>query len=236
MKISIETTQNVVIEYQVASIGDRIIGYFIDLIIFIAVLLVGFLIIDSTLEGDAKTFAAYAILIPTLFYDFAFEALYDGQSPGKMAMKMKVIDLSGKQPTIGAYFIRWIMRPLDFGIFSGAIALIAVIIGGKGQRLGDLLAGTTVVKIETKDRFSEVLFPAFDENYELTFPQVAQIGDKDINIIKEVLRRYRSTRDSSSLQKMSIRVKDTLEITTDLPHYQFLDKIVKDYHHLSSAE
>ena len=236
MRVNIETAQNVFIEYEIASIGDRIIGYLIDLVIFIAILIIGLLIVDNTLEGDAKIVGSFLVFIPTLFYDLVFETLFDGRSPGKMAMKMKVIDLSGKQPSIGAYILRWMMRPVDFLLFSGAVAFMSVIIGGKGQRLGDLVAGTTVVKTDRSDKFSNVLFPEFDESYEVSFPQVTQLQDRDINIIKEVMRRYNRNREGSALRQLSARVKETLQIESELSHYKFLDKIVKDYHHLSSAE
>ncbi len=236
MKVSVETTQNVFIDYEVASVGDRIVGYLIDAVIFIAYIIIMLFVVDELFEGQVKQIMLFVLGLPALFYDLIFEVFMDGQSPGKKAMDMKVVDLSGKQPKLSAYLLRWLLRPVDFLIMSGAVAMISVVASGKGQRLGDLVAGTSVVKTRRKVSFSNNLFPEFEEEYEVTYPQVAQLTDRDVNIIKEVLRKYRRSRDSQSLQLMSKKAKETLDIETSEPHYKFLKQVVKDYHHLSSVD
>ena len=236
MEIRVETAQNVFIDYEVASIGDRILGYLIDAVIFIAYLILGLLLVDTLFEGEVKTVMAFVVGMPAILYDLIFEIAMDGQSPGKRVMDMKVVDLSGRQPSVGAYVLRWMTRPIDFTIMSGAVALISVVASGKGQRVGDLLANTSVVKTSRKVGFSNELMPEFEEEYEAVYPQVAQLTDRDVNIIKEVLRRYRRSRDSSSLQLMSQKAKEVLDVETAEPHFKFLKQVVKDYHHISSLD
>lgn len=236
MRIQVETAQNVFIEYEVASIGDRILGYLIDAVIFIAFLIVGLWIVDAIFVGEMKTIMASIVFISALFYDLVFELLMDGQSPGKRAMDMKVIDLAGKQPSWGSYLLRWIARPIDFLLLFGAISLISVVVTGKGQRIGDLLANTSVIKTRRKVKFSNELMPSFDEDYEVVYPQVAKLTDKDVNIIKEVLRKYRRNKESSSLKQMSAKAKEVLEVETGMPHLKFLQQLIKDYHHISSMD
>ena len=236
MKVSVETTQNVFIDYEIASIGDRIIGRLIDLVIIIAYLIIAFLIVGQLFEEGIPPVVIIGINLLPIFYDLIFEIFMNGQSPGKRVMEIKVVDLSGRQPKLSSYLLRWLMGAVDFLIMSGSVALIAVVASGKGQRLGDMVAGTTVVKTRRKVKFSNNLFPEFEEEYEVVYPQVSQLTDRDVNIIKEVLRKYRRSRDSQSLQLMSKRAKEILDIETTEPHYKFLKQVVKDYHHLSSVD
>jgi uncharacterized RDD family membrane protein YckC len=237
MKISIETTQNVLIQYEAASIGDRILAYFIDLAIALAYWILCVAFVGWTVEeGSATQGVILALLfLPVLGYHLIFELALDGQSPGKRAMNLRVVAASGRQPEFVGYLLRWILRPIDILAMWGMVAVMAIVVGGKGQRLGDILAETTVVRLQRQVRFSQDLFPKFQEDYQMVFPQVRAMNDRDANIIKEVLRKYRRTRDSHLLQQLSRKVKDTLQVETELPHLKFLEQVIKDYHHWSSS-
>ena len=145
--ISIHTTQNVDIEYQLASIGDRILATLLDYLLFLAY----FLFAALTKWELFDSIAIMSILVlPILFYDLICEVLFQGKSFGKMIMKIKVVMLDGTQANFGAYLLRWLLRIIDMRLFGGALALIAILINGKGQRIGDMAAGTTVIKMKQK--------------------------------------------------------------------------------------
>src|SRR4029077_19753394 len=113
------------------------------------------------------------LVIPFALYNLLFEIFMNGQSPGKRAMDIKVLRLDGTPATVGDYIMRWLFALVDVHLFSGLIAVLCIAIGGKGQRLGDMVAGTTVVKIieEATVTASEVFVPQ-DTGYTAVFPQV----------------------------------------------------------------
>jgi uncharacterized RDD family membrane protein YckC len=231
MQISINTTQHVTIDYQLASIGDRLIAFVIDLFIQLSfVILMAFGMQKAEIDSPALMTAL--VSIPYVLYDVISETLLEGQSMGKRAAGVKVVSLDGKQPSVSQYILRWILRPLDFAIGYGMVAVMTILIGGKGQRLGDLAAGTCVVRTKRQVGFSKNLFPEFDESYQATFPQVRQMTDRDVNIIKDVLRAYKRNEEVKLLRLMAAKVKENLGIEEhELSNLKFLQTIVKDYHH-----
>ncbi|RYD76754.1 MAG: RDD family protein [Sphingobacteriales bacterium] len=237
--VRVRTSQNVIVEHQVASLGDRVLGSIIDGAA-IAVYYIGIIMIFSGLfvggltgMGDGNE-AIYIILIiifalPVFFYSLIFEIFFNGQSLGKMAMNTRVVRLDGSQPTIGNYFIRWIMRIVDFGIMSGAVAFICVAASDKAQRVGDMAAGTVVIKINRKTRLSDTL-PTFSENtYVPVFPEVAQLNDSQAALIKEALDAYHYQDNYNVVDALSQKMRQLLQLNTNMPPLQLLQTLLKDY-------
>ena len=155
MKVQIQTTQNVDIEYDLASIGERMGAAAIDLLIMVGYAVAMLMIlgmVEDSFSGSPDIWMAIIILIylPVFLYDFLCEAFLDGQTFGKKGMKIKVVKLDGSQPGSGSYLLRWLIAILEKSpfVFGGAIGLTVILLNGKGQRLGDLAAGTTVVKVK----------------------------------------------------------------------------------------
>ena len=121
-KITIRTAQNVAIEYEVANVWDRIVAFLIDGLIIIAYLFFSMLIIGSIAsEGGKSTIlisVTILIYLPVMFYSLLFEVFNNGQSPGKMIMKIQVVSISGDPVTVGQYMLRWLFRIIDFYIIS----------------------------------------------------------------------------------------------------------------------
>ena len=88
--IAVRTTQNVFIHYPLASVGDRILGYLIDLLINI-VYLVAMIVLLSSLEIETIWVLISLLVLPYLFYKLLFEIFMNGQTPGKRAMNIKVV-------------------------------------------------------------------------------------------------------------------------------------------------
>ena len=102
--IDITTTQNVTIEYELALLRERIIGWLLDVLIVMIAWFILFQIF-RTIGGDEifenMGWMMLIVLLPFLlffFYNILFEILNVGQSPGKMAMGTKVVRLDGKDP------------------------------------------------------------------------------------------------------------------------------------------
>jgi Predicted membrane protein/domain len=143
-KVKVQTTQNVEINYEIASLGDRVVAALIDYGVLIAYMLTISVIVyflnQLDIQGDWLLILLMMLCLVIIFYDLLCETLMEGQSIGKKIMKIKVIKLDGTQPSFGSYFMRWMLRIVDVVLFSPAVAMLVILINGKGQRLGDIAA------------------------------------------------------------------------------------------------
>jgi hypothetical protein len=178
------------------------------------------------------------LILPILFYQLLCEIFMNGQSIGKRIRSIRVISLDGNQPSIGQYLIRWLFRIVDDMIGTGVVAIVSISLSEKAQRLGDMLAGTTVVRTKTSTVFDDTLFMEADGAHEPVFPQVIRLKDRDVNMLKEVIRRVRSDpeRHQSLLEKACVRTLDVLGVDTDLASLDFLEAVIRDYNHITSMD
>ena len=240
--IEIETTQNVNIEYPVASVGERVVAAIIDQLIMVGYLIAiifFYIWLLNVTEGSAFYFpVAYFVVLflPLFFYHLLCETFLNGQSFGKKIMKMRVVKLDGSQAGIGSYFLRWIIAPIDIYFTYGSVGLITMLINGKGQRLGDLAANTTVVKLKASARLEDTILHSTPINYEVKFPRVSNLSDKDISIVKEVLDLNYKKPDAMMYEKILHKTKDAVEkkigVSSNLHPLTFLDTVLKDYNYL----
>jgi len=243
--IEIQTAQNVNIEYPVASVGDRVVAAIIDQLIMvgylIAIIFLYIWLLNLT-EGSPLHFpVAYFVILflPLFFYHLLCETFLNGQSFGKKIMKMRVVKLDGSQAGIGSYFLRWILAPIDIYFTYGSVGLITMLINGKGQRLGDLAANTTVVKLKTEAKLDDTILQATPLNYEVKLPEVSSLNDRDISIVKEVLDLNYKNPDAVMYEKILYKTKEAIEkkigVTSNLHPLTFLDIVLKDYNYLLSG-
>lgn len=238
--IRITTAQNIDIDYEVATVGDRILGRLIDWGVFIAFYLLILAIGLLGMDGFGRLGVGLPVMIIIVvflyaFYDLACEVFMNGQSVGKRVMKIRVISLDGGRPTLGQYLIRWLLRIVDFQLTVNLCALISVIASEKKQRVGDLAAGTTLVKTHPRAHAADIAFAPPPENYTPRFPQANQLSDKDIMLIHEVLQNYKNGGNVGLLYTMATKVKELLGITPDkMDDFTFLEVIIADYNYTTS--
>jgi len=240
--IEIQTAQNVNVEYPVATVGDRIVAAIIDQLIMVGYLIAMiffYIWILNLTEGTSLDFSvAYFIILflPFFFYHLLCETFLNGQSFGKKLMKMRVVKLDGSQAGVGSYFLRWILAPIDIYFTYGSVGLITILINGKGQRLGDLAANTTVVKLKAEMKLDDTILQVTPTNYEVKFPEVENLNDKDISIVKEVLDLNYKKADSVTYEKILLKSKEAIEkkmgVNSAMHPLIFLDTVLKDYNYL----
>ena len=234
MQVHVRTTQNVFIHHPVASLGDRILAYLIDLLIMI-VFFIALLALYINVKMQIIWVWIVTVAMPLLLYHLLFEIFMNGQSPGKQLMKIKVVRLDGTPATVGDYILRWLFAFVDIQLFSGLIAVLCISIGEKGQRLGDLVAGTTVVKLIEQARINAAeIFVPRDATYTVIFPQVVQLTERDIELVQRALEVSRDSGNSQPVMAITEKVKSLMGIQTDLPPVKFLYTIIKDFQHLTS--
>ncbi len=215
----IETPERVPLAFPLASIGNRFLAVAIDHTIqylAIAVVFIGFMMIAG---AGQSTFGAFesldkempnwiiAVMIFVLFLLFAgyfavFEWLWDGQTPGKRLLKLRVIREDGRPVTLWEAIARNLLRIFD--AFPGFLlpiysaGLIAIFMSNRDQRVGDLFAGTVVIR-EREDEaptFAEAFAnPVSDAAYRRVQPRtsfeanVAAMTESEIEVVESFLRR-----------------------------------------------
>jgi uncharacterized RDD family membrane protein YckC len=239
--IRITTSQNIDIDYEIGSLGERILALLIDYAIFFLIYILG--IIFTAISGGFGAPGVGLIVIVVIylalfvFYDLICEVFMNGQSIGKRVMKIKVISIDGGQPTFGQYLLRWLFRIVDFTLTIGGCALITAIVSTKCQRLGDLAAGTTLIKTSPRAQINSLAFSPVYEGYTPIFNSVTQLKDKDIILIHEVIASYVKTGNAVVVYSTAAQLKNVLgiNIPTGMDDLLFLQTLVNDYNHIAAV-
>ncbi|MDR2207016.1 MAG: RDD family protein [Flavobacteriaceae bacterium] len=238
-QIAINTSQNVNVFFNTASVGERLAAYVIDMVIKIAYVFFILLVFFRWLKlGDYlysldkwSQNAIYILLFfPFFVYTIVCESLMEGQTFGKKAMKIKVVKIDGYQANFSDYLIRWVARLIDLDFLP--VGLVFAIISKNNQRLGDMAAGTAVISLKNSVNISHTILENLQQDYVPAFAGVIALSDNDVRIIKENFRKAILTDDRQIIRRLSDKIKETLKLENhpkDYTERQFIDKIIKDY-------
>ena len=231
-QFQIETAQNISIGQNTAHLGDRMLAYIIDSLIIgtytiLIIWMLAYLDIDF---GDM--WALYLLLgLPAFLYYILLETFMDGKTIGKSLMKIRVVKLDGSKPGFSSYFIRWILRIIDVVLTSGGLAVLTILIRGKGQRVGDIAAGTTIISEKIRIGLGDTLLRELPEDYKPNFPQVVVFKDREIQTIKELFDAAKRNGNHQIIISLNNRIKEVTQITSNLKPIEFVDLIIKDYNY-----
>jgi uncharacterized RDD family membrane protein YckC len=259
----IETPERVPLAFALASIGNRFLAAAIDHVIqIVVILLVEWIFITaagvgSTEEGAVlglfeseapKWIIAIMVLITFLLftgYFILFEWLWDGQTPGKRLLKLRVIRDDGRPVTLWESIARNLLRIFDAlpGLYS--VGLIVIFLSSRDQRVGDIFAGTVVIRERTDEA------PTFAETFsspiaDAAFRRVQKRTDFKADVGKLVLREIevvesflRRRWDLTERQRLWMAWRIALPLMYKLkPDYDmstfsyegFLEEILHRYH------
>jgi len=256
-QLSIETPELVAIQMPIAGIGSRFIALLVDYLIWIpGILIVGriFAFFLPSLSAFNKlseqwAFAIYLFLI-FLFnwgYFTLFEAFWNGRTPGKRVARIRVIQRSGRPIGLFESMARNFIRYVDQIPFFYAVGAIAIFVTRDHQRLGDLAAGTLVVRDRIEDvpvnseatrTFTANIFtsaaPAPEPHAALTLPDhnVAKLSGADLQVLESFFARRLDmpleTRQALARRIASaIQSKSGLEIPGNLSDETFLEIVAR---------
>ncbi len=228
MHLSINTAQNVNITCQPAGLAYRICATLLD-----SICMTGIFLLVSYLSTITNVYFMYITLILLLCYHLLFEYLAKGQSPGKMMCRIRVVRLDGQKLSFWDCMLRWALRLVDISASLGIVAMSSIVISSRMQRLGDLAAGTIVVREKNGTSFSQLSLYDTPEDYQAVYPQVAMLTDKDISIIKEIMQEVEQNKDYKLLTPLALRVKTLTGIQTNMSHLTFIQTVLKDYTYLT---
>jgi uncharacterized RDD family membrane protein YckC len=153
--LKIDTPENVVFDYEVVGIGTRFIAAIIDtfllsvllFVVSLTVLFVGRLWLTDD-DAVGWVLALFTLLNFALIWGYYifFEVMWNGQSPGKRWAGIRVIRRDGTPITLTEAIIRNLVRVVDFLPFGYGVGIVTMFIHPQSARLGDLAAGTLVVR------------------------------------------------------------------------------------------
>ncbi|MDQ5824301.1 MAG: RDD family protein [Chloroflexota bacterium] len=171
-QLTISTPEQVAFEYEMAGIGSRFVAALLDhLILGVTVLLiacaasmVGLVGVFSNAAGDdaaGGVFLVLAILTLVIFliiwgYFVVFETVWNGQTPGKRAGRLRVIRYNGQPIGAGEAMVRNLVRLVDFMPGFYGVGLLSMFIDKNARRLGDFAAGTIVIREGEQTRLHHV--------------------------------------------------------------------------------
>ena len=236
--IDILTGQHVTIKYEPAGITKRMLAIILDnvfiTIYFLALLFIFFGIFDvhGIFEGSPLTILFIILCLPVVFYNVTFEVVMNGQTPGKYITKIRVTNIDGSTPNFVSYFLRWVLLPVDLLPYGG-IGAMFIVLTKNHQRLGDLAAGTTVVRIAPSSaKFNlDNVFYEYSTDYNPVFPKAETLTDGQIRLILEMLEK---PYNAHSIEQLAAKIKEKLRIDTTLNDRDFLETIIKDYNYYTT--
>ena len=235
-QIAINTTQNVKINFNLASIGERMLGAAIDEVIKIAYLIFifyifyGILEFDAVFEDDWSNIGFISLLmLPFMLYSLVLESVFDGQTIGKKVMKTKVVKIDGYQASFGDYLIRWVMRLVEF-YTTLLIGIIVLILNKNTQRIGDMAAGTAVINLQKKYSIDSTILENINQDYQPTYPLVIKLSDNDARIIKSSYQTAKIKKDYATLIKLRTKIEEVTGIKNISGNdMDFINTVLKDY-------
>ncbi len=224
-KLTIETPEQIALEFPLASAGSRFLAVALDTLIqfggfaVLGLLAFGASALRFSLESVFGTWALAVIVILafTLYYGYyaVFEALWNGQTPGKRAVRLRVITTSGRPITAYDALLRNLLRIVDQmpGVYT--VGLLSVFLTERNQRLGDLAADTVVVHEQPIER------------HELPVRRTAagrrgaaRLSPQEITVVETFLARRAALPDylrADTARTLAARIRTRLDIPAEPP-------------------
>ncbi len=239
--IEITTSQNVTIEYELAGLRERFFARLIDSIIIGFIWIALLIILATTTLIQSELVQQMVGVFPFWFiiiYDLLCDLFLSGQTFGKRTQRTKVVRLDGKPTSMGDYLIRSVLLLVDYPFTVGVIGALLISTSQYHQRLGDMAANVTVIKIGTDRRFSlsDILNINTLDNYTPQYPQVRQLSEDDMLFIKNVILRfqkYRNTAHAEAVDALYEQLKKVLDVRLDAQYttekLDFFKVLIKDY-------
>ena len=216
--VRIATPEGVELELPLAGIGSRLTARILDHLIQAVVAIATVFIINRSVDTESSGEAFVAIIGILIFftifwvYDVVFEAFAGGRTPGKRAVGIRVVGSRGEPIGFPAAAVRNLLRFVDEYLTLWIVALISMARSERNQRVGDMAAGTMVVR----ERLSEVGADAsigvahLDDLEQAATWDTTAISDAELAAARRFLeRRYEV--DPQSRLKLAADLRDRLQ-------------------------
>lgn len=236
--LHIRTSTGVDLSLDLASLGDRILAWLLDFLVILAYVLITQYMVSLSSHNQDMIAMRLLVSIPAIFYHFLMELFMNGQSIGKRAREIQVVRIDGMPVTVGNYAMRYLLRLLEITAVQGSLAMLFIVGSRHGQRLGDIAAGTTVVKVKRESFSESTLYREVDENYQVIYPQAAQLTNEDAETIGLLLVELKKSRNEISVLRLAQEARknlcERLAIETEANDMEFLNRMMIDYNFIQS--
>jgi uncharacterized RDD family membrane protein YckC len=255
--ITIQTPFNIDLEFKLAAFPKRVVAWIIDMIIICVYyyIMMNFMMTTVGMHDAMSSVPGFLLVVlPVIVYQFAFEIFLNGQTLGKKAVGIKIIDKDGNEPSWGQYITRWLLCLGNLFVYAipyavnsaGPLAIfffmvlyfpdvITILVSKKAQRIGDLAAGTVVIDAGYKTNISETIYQQIEVvDYVPRFPEVMRLTDRDINGIKNLLDIKNPGKDTERyVMQVEAKIKSVLQLQTEVYGTDFLQQLLFDYNFLA---
>lgn len=198
-KLTIDTPEQVHLEFVLADIGSRFMAVFADTIIqfvlYLALILIDYLVLRGTVFLQLSQYQVWVVAVLWFIYFCiywgyyaAFEALWNGQTPGKRWAGIRVIKETGRAINAFEAITRNLVRIIDFlpGIYG--VGIVTMLLNSKNRRLGDFAAGTLVVH-DKKPKQTDLFFNTAEKKGDFAVYQAGRLGVPEVELIETFLAR-----------------------------------------------
>lgn len=237
--INVHTPENVAFDYQVAGVGSRFIAALADSILLTVAILALFCALGALasvtyragLSNVVIAVGVLAIFGLTWGYYIFFELVWNGQTPGKRWVGLRVIRADGTPITVVDSLIRNLVRVIDFMPLYYAVGLVTMFLDTQSRRLGDLAAGTLVIKeqrhvtlqsIQRQTQLKDMTLPSA--------PEISRLSDTDYQIAQDYWARRHELRNRDAL---AWRIATALADKSDIPRPTSLEEAEALLHQLA---
>lgn len=236
--LNIDTPENVVFGYEIVGIGSRFMATLVDSLIIgiiLVIVILTVLFITGNFLDPEGIFSSVVLgllgLMAFLFvwgYYIFFELYWNGRSPGKQLVGLRVIRRDGTPVTLAESVIRNLIRLIDFLPFAYGVGIVSMFIDSQSRRLGDMAANTLVVRdhedvtLESLARSTakranqEPFSPQSEMEYVVADWPLERLDEDDIQLIEQFLQRRYSLENEQVLAK---------QISDKLLHKMEIDKL-----------
>lgn len=258
---TIDTPENIEFRYAVAGIGSRFMAALIDttllgllqIVLFVVVVALQSNVIPSGSAAESILTAVWVVVSFVFFWGYYlfFELAWNGQSPGKRAIRLRVVRHGGRPVTFVASAIRNLIRVVDLLPMLYAVGMLTMFIDRRTRRLGDLAAGTLVVKeqqavsleslaaragIASSSAAPAAVAPASESAAPpdpSLLPNLHLITTEEYDMVQEFLRRRNELSHQSRTQigtRLATQISERLQLPYDSGRpEQFLTRVANDY-------
>ncbi|AHG89993.1 protein of unknown function DUF95 transmembrane [Gemmatirosa kalamazoonensis] len=221
-RVDVETPEQVVLSYTVAGVGSRAAAAIVDALICVgAFVVVGIVWNALGAPGHGRLGAAerwlFAIVVFAQFallwgYYVLFEVLHDGQTPGKRLLGLRVVQDGGQALSLGGAAARNLVRIVDMQpAFTYLVGIVSAAMSPRGRRLGDVVAGTIVVREQAVSApFAADVVPGAPNDAERALPPAALLSDEEFALLERYMAR-RQAIDPARRQAIALQLARRLK-------------------------
>jgi uncharacterized RDD family membrane protein YckC len=242
-KLNIDTPEQIALEFSLATVGSRFLALAVDtlvqigcgLVLFAGVGLGAFAASFTPAQAGSWFLAAVVLGLFIIYYGYfaIFESVWNGQTPGKRFIGLRVIHVSGRPVSVFEAILRNMVRVADQlpGIY--AIGIISVFVTQRSQRLGDLAAGTVVVHEAVAMSGDAAQFTADARRAPASTQHGAlKLTAEEISVIELFVRRRQQldvfARERAA-RRIAERIRERLGITERIDDEQLIDEVGAEY-------